>query len=66
MEALVLVAFFYCLRMGRAINKGAVFGVKFTRVLLPSFLFILVADVFFVIISVVQGGIFKGWLSRKL
>ena len=23
-------AFFYCLRMGRAINKGAVFGVKFT------------------------------------
>lgn len=61
-----LGAFFYCLRMGRAINKGAVFGVKFTRVLLPSFLFILVADVFFVIISVVQGGIFKGWLSRKL
>ena len=58
--------FFYCLRMGRAINRGAVFGVKFTRVLLPSFLFILVADVFFVIISVVQGGIFKGWLSRKL
>ena len=61
-----LGAFFYCLRMGRAINKGAVFGVKFTRVLLPSFLFILVADFFFVIISVVQGGIFKGWLSRKL
>ena len=61
-----LGAFFYCLRMGRTINKGAVFGVKFTRVLLPSFLFILVADVFFVIISVVQGGIFKGWLSRKL
>lgn len=61
-----LGAFFYCLRMGRAINKGAVFGVKFTRVLLPSFLFILVADFFFVIISVVQGGIFQGWLSRKL
>ena len=37
----------------------------FVTIILP-FLFILVADVFFVIISVVQGGIFKGWLSRKL
>ena len=60
-----LGAFFYCLRMGRAVNKGITCGVKFTRVLLPSFLFILVADIFFVIISIFQGGIFKGWLSRK-
>jgi len=60
-----LGAFFYCLRMGRAVNKGVTCGVKFTRVLLPSFLFILVADIFFVIISIFQGGIFKGWLSRK-
>lgn len=58
-------AFFYCLRMGSAINKGVIFGVKFTRVLLPSFLFVLVTDIFFVIISAFQGGIFKGWLSRK-
>ena len=35
-----LGAFFYCLRMGRAVNKGITCGVKFTRVLLPSFLFI--------------------------
>ena len=58
-------AFLYCLRMGIAINKGAASGVKFTRILLPSFLFILAADIFFVIISVFQGGIFKGWLSKK-
>ena len=60
-----LGAFFYCLRMGIAINKGTACGVKFTRILLPSFLFILAADIFFVIISVFQGGIFRGWLSRK-
>ena len=60
-----LGAFFYCLRMGIAVNKGVTCGVKFTRILLPSFLFILAADIFFVIISILQGGIFKGWLSRK-
>ena len=60
-----LGAFFYCLRMGIAVNKGTSCGVKYTRILLPSFLFILAADIFFVIISVFQGGIFRGWLSRK-
>ena len=58
-------AFFYCLRMGIAVNKGVTCAVKFTRILLPSFVFILVADIFFVIISIFQGGIFKGWLRRK-
>ena len=60
-----LGAFFYCLRMGIAINKGATCGVRFTRILLPSFLFILAADIFFVIISIFRGGIFRGWLRRK-
>ena len=60
-----LGAFFYCLRMGIAVNKGTACGVKYTRILLPSFLFILAADIFFIIISVFQGGIFRGWLSRK-
>ena len=60
-----LGAFLYCLRMGIVINKGANFGVKYTRILLPSFLFILAADIFFVIISIFQGGIFRGWLRRK-
>ena len=56
---------FYCLRMGIAISKGESCGVKYTRILLPSFVFILVADIFFVILSVFQGGIFRGWLRRK-
>ena len=70
-EQLIVVVFFslgaflYCLRMGIAINKGSECGVKFTRILLPSFLFILAADIFFVIISIFQGGVFRGWLTRK-
>ena len=60
-----LGAFFYCFRMGIAVNKGTASGVKYTRILLPSFLFILAADIFFIIISIFQGGIFRGWLSRK-
>ena len=70
-EQLIVILFFnlsvfvYCLRMGIAMNKGADCGVKFTRVLLPSFLFILIADIFFVIISIFQGGVFRGWLGRK-
>lgn len=60
-----LGAFFYCLRMGILINGKKDYGVKFTRVLLPSFLFILAADIFFTIISVFKGGIFRGWLSKK-
>lgn len=60
-----LGVFFYSVRMGMAVNKGKYCGEKFTRVLLPSFLFILMADVFFVIISVFQGGILKGWLRKK-
>ena len=60
-----LGVFFYSLRMSIAIKKGTNCGVKFTRVLLPSFLFILAADIFFVISSVFQGGIFKGWLAKK-
>ena len=56
---------FYGLPMARAISKGQDFGVRFTRVMLPSFLFILAADLFFTIISIFQGGIFRGWLSRK-
>ena len=31
----------------------------------PSFIFILFADIFFVIISIFKGGIFRGWLSKK-
>ena len=55
----------YSLRMGNALNKGRVCGKKYTRILIPSFLFVLAANIFFVIISIFKGGIFRGWLSKK-
>ena len=55
----------YSLRMGIALNKGCACGKKYTRILIPSFLFVIAANIFFVIISVFQGGIFRGWLSKK-
>lgn len=58
-------AFFYMVKMGLKINKGNNLGEKYTRILLPSFLFILIADVFFIIVSLFKGGLFKGWLERK-
>ena len=33
-------------------------------ILIPSFVFILFADIFFTILSVFQGGFFRGWFSR--
>ena len=56
---------FYIARLGRFIRKGACAGKKYTRIMIPSFLFILFADVFFVIFSVLEGGIFRGWLAKK-
>ena len=52
--------------MGAAIRKGRSFGVKFTRALMPSFIFIIVADIFFILISLLKGGVFRGWLSKKV
>lgn len=60
-----LGVFWYTLRMGMSINKEKEFGKKYTRILIPSFIFILFADIFFVIISIFKGGIFRGWLSKK-
>lgn len=56
---------FYMTKMGLQINKGNKFGERYTRILLPSFLFILIADVFFIIVSLLKGGLLKGWLQRK-
>lgn len=69
-DALILLFFnlgvFYCImRMGSSINKGKFFGKKYTRILIPSFVFIIFADIFFIIISVFQGGLFRGWLAKK-
>ena len=56
---------FYLSGMGRAIGKETAFGKKYTRILIPSFVFILFADIFFLIISLLQGGVFRGWLAKK-
>jgi len=55
----------YLMRMGRFIRKGTFSGKKYTRILIPSFLFILFADIFFIIISLIEGGLFRGWLAKK-
>ena len=54
----------YTVRLAVHINRGKDAGKRYTRIMLPSFVFILFADLFFVIISVLQGGFFRGWLSR--
>ena len=69
-NALLLLYFnlgvlFYLAKMGNSIRKKAFSGKKYTRILIPSFVFILFADIFFIIISVFEGGIFRGWLSKK-
>ena len=56
---------FYLARMGSFISKGTASGKKYTRILIPSFIFILFADVFFIIISLFEGGLFRGWLAKK-
>lgn len=52
------------IRLAAHINKGTDAGKMYTRIMLPSFIFILFADIFFIIMSVLQGGIFRGWFSR--
>lgn len=56
---------FYTAGMGRAVRKQSYFGEKYTRILLPSFLFILAADFFFLVTSILKGGLFRGWLAKK-
>ena len=60
-----LGALFYLARMGRHISRLEFSGKKYTRILIPSFIFIIFADIFFVIISIFEGGIFRGWLAKK-
>ena len=55
----------YLARMGRFIGKRAYAGKKYTRILIPSFIFILFADIFFIICSAFEGGLFRGWLAKK-
>lgn len=57
---------FYLIRMGRAVRKREEAGKRYTRILVPSFIFILFADVFFIILSFLEGGMFRGWLAKKV
>ncbi len=56
---------YYIGRQGWFIRKGACAGKRYTRIMVPSVLFILFADVFFIIASILEGGIFRGWLAKK-
>ena len=53
------------LRLAACINRGKNYGKHYTRIMVPSFVFILFADIFFTVLSVFQGGIFRGWLKAK-
>lgn len=70
-KAFLIVLFFmsgilyHLFRLGVGINGGKDIGKNYTRILLPSFLFIIVANIFFTIISIFKGGIFRGWLAKK-
>ena len=54
----------FTVRLASHINKGTDAGKRYTRIMLPSFVFIVFADIFFTIISLFQGGIFRGWFAR--
>ncbi len=56
---------FFLARMGWYIRRAEGSGRKYTRILIPSFVFIVFADLFFIIISFFEGGIFRGWLAKK-
>ena len=56
---------FYLARMGRHIRRGTPSGAKYTRILIPSFIFILFADIFFILVSLFEGGLFRGWIAKK-
>ncbi len=56
---------YYLARMGSCISKRTFRGKRYTRILIPSFIFILFADVFFIITSLFEGGLFRGWLAKK-
>lgn len=69
-KSLLWLLFFACgiiaygVRLAVHVSKGTDAGKKYTRIMVPSFIFIIFADLFFIITSVLQGGIFRGWFSR--
>ena len=55
----------YDIWLALCISRRKEFGKRYTRIMLPSFVFILCADIFFMVTSVINGGIFRGWFARK-
>jgi hypothetical protein len=51
--------------MASCINRRKDYGKHYTRIMLPSFIFIIAADIFFTVISIFKGGVFRGWFSKK-
>ena len=51
--------------LASCIRRKKTYGKHYTRIMLPSFVFIICADLFLIIISIVKGGIFRGWFSKK-
>lgn len=47
--------------LAACINRKRTYGKHYTRVMVPSFVFILFADMFFFLLSLFSGGLFKGW-----
>lgn len=55
----------YGIPFALAIRRGKPCKTRYTRVMLPSFVFMMVADVFFLLTSLFSGGLFRGWLAKK-
>lgn len=56
---------FQMARQGKRITQRRASDSRYTRILLPSFVFILFADVYFLMVSILKGGAFRGWLRKK-
>ncbi len=56
---------FYLVRMGHHISRRTSADKRYTRIMVPSFIFIVFADIFFLIVSVINGGVFRGWFAKK-
>ena len=55
----------YDIWLAITINRRREYGKHYTRIMVPSFIFIIFADLFFIIISIFNGGVFRGWFAKK-
>ncbi|MBR4082432.1 MAG: flavodoxin family protein [Clostridia bacterium] len=49
----------------QAIRRGSKCKTRYTRVMVPAVLFIVIANMFFSISALLRGGMFRGWLAKK-